>query len=160
HRAPSLAPPGRDPCAGRRRRQRGDDRERPEGGRRSRRRRERGVLARRSGRAVRAARGARGRAGERLTSPRAMSGAAEGARLELRRPEGAFRAIEQFLRSEGFFAPGGEMLEADLYLGYGLSQTIRRRSTSLPPEPCALPFAACAVRGGLAGEDVRSERRL
>ncbi|MEX0851214.1 MAG: anthranilate synthase component I family protein [Gaiellaceae bacterium] len=67
--------------------------------------------------------------------------------LELREAEGAFRRIEGWLRDRGFFAPGGEELVADLYLGYGLSQTIRRRSTPAPPEPCsALPLAACSVR--------------
>ena len=33
-----------------------------------------------------------------------------------------------------------------LYLGYGLSSTIRRTSTPAPAEPCRLPLAACAVR--------------
>lgn len=67
--------------------------------------------------------------------------------LELREPEGAFHVIEKWLGEQGFFAPGGEELVADLYLGYGLSQTIRRRATPAPLEPCpALPLAACAVR--------------
>ncbi len=44
------------------------------------------------------------------------------------------------------FRPGGESLVADLYLGYGLSETIRRTSGPAPPEPCPLPLAACAVR--------------
>jgi para-aminobenzoate synthetase component 1 len=67
-------------------------------------------------------------------------------RLELTRAEGAFRTIEGFLRDEGFFAPGGEDLSADLFLGYGLSETLRRRSSAAPPEPCPIPLAACAVR--------------
>ena len=46
----------------------------------------------------------------------------------------------------GFFAAGGERLVADLYLGYGLSSTIRRGHTPAPPEPCPLPLAACSVR--------------
>ena len=67
--------------------------------------------------------------------------------LELRAAGNAFRLIEAWLLERGFFAPGGEELEADLYLGYGLSQTIRRGGTTLPEEPCpALPLAACAVR--------------
>ena len=67
--------------------------------------------------------------------------------LELREPEGAFRRIEDWLRGQGFFAPGGEELAADLYLGYALSQTIRRELAPPPPEPCpALPLAACRVR--------------
>ncbi len=67
--------------------------------------------------------------------------------FELREPEGASRRIEQWLCDQGFFAPGGEDLVADLYLGYGLSQAIRRRTAPLPPEPCpALPLAACRIR--------------
>jgi para-aminobenzoate synthetase component I len=67
--------------------------------------------------------------------------------IELREPERAFEAIEGWLRERGFFAPGGEELVADLYLGYGLSSTIRRTSSPSPPEPCrALPLAACSVR--------------
>jgi para-aminobenzoate synthetase component 1 len=66
--------------------------------------------------------------------------------LEVHEAEGAFERIETWLRRKGFFAPGGEALVADLYLGYGLSQTIRRTSTPVPPEPCPLPLAACAVR--------------
>ena len=69
------------------------------------------------------------------------------ATLELREAEGAFRLIESWLRERGFFAPGGEEPVADLYLGYGLSQTIRRGSSPAPREPCpALPLAACSVR--------------
>ena len=66
--------------------------------------------------------------------------------LELREPEGAFRAIEDWLRGHGFFASGGEGLAADLYLGYGLSETIRRSSSPAPTEPCPLPLAACTIR--------------
>ena len=68
--------------------------------------------------------------------------------LELDEPQDAFRNIEDWLRARGFFAPGGEGLVADLYLGYGLSQSIRRRPVPPPPEPCpALPLAACKVSG-------------
>ena len=66
--------------------------------------------------------------------------------LELRSPEGAFERIESYLRERDFFAPGGEALVADLYLGYGLSEPLRRRSAPSPPEPCPLPLAACRVR--------------
>jgi para-aminobenzoate synthetase component I len=68
--------------------------------------------------------------------------------LELHEPAGAFRRIEEWLRGRGFFQPGGETLAADLYLGYGLSQTIRRLPSPVPPEPCPLPLAACRVRQG------------
>jgi para-aminobenzoate synthetase component I len=67
--------------------------------------------------------------------------------LELRSPDRAFDRIEAYLRDHGFFAPGGEHLEADLYLGYGLSEPLRRRTTPPPPEPCPLPLAAVRVRG-------------
>ncbi|HUH14559.1 MAG TPA: anthranilate synthase component I family protein [Gaiellaceae bacterium] len=66
--------------------------------------------------------------------------------LELREPAGAFERIESWLRERGFFAPGGEHLEADLYLGYGLSEPLRRTAAPSPPEPCPLPLAAVAVR--------------
>ena len=73
--------------------------------------------------------------------------------LELRSPDGAFDRIEAYLRERGFFAPGGEHLEADLFLGYGLSEPLRRTGVAAPPEPCPLPLAAVAVRdmsGGLS----------
>ena len=67
--------------------------------------------------------------------------------LELHDPAGAFVRLERWLRDRGFFAPAGEELVADLFLGYGLSATIRRRATPPPPEPCAaLPLVACRVR--------------
>ena len=68
--------------------------------------------------------------------------------LELHDPAGAFERIEAWLRERGFFAPGGERLIADLYLGYGLSTTIRRTAAPAPDEPCPLPLAACVVRSG------------
>ena len=66
---------------------------------------------------------------------------------------GAFERIEAWLREHGFFAPGGEDLVADLFLGYGLSSTIRRTAVPPPPEPCPLPVAACVVRSD--SHDVR-----
>ncbi|MGH7539508.1 MAG: hypothetical protein ACRELC_00755 [Gemmatimonadota bacterium] len=65
-----------------------------------------------------------------------MARRAEPPSLELHEPEGAFRRIEEWLREHGFFVTGGEELVADLYLGYGLSETIRHTSVSSPPEPC------------------------
>jgi para-aminobenzoate synthetase component 1 len=68
--------------------------------------------------------------------------------VELHGSDGAFRLLEAWLRERGFFVPGGERLTADLYLGYGLSQSLRRSSAPPPPEPCpALPLVACRVRG-------------
>ena len=66
--------------------------------------------------------------------------------LELWSAEGAFERVEDYLRERGFFAPGGEELEATLYLGYGLSQQLRRSPVPAPPEPCSLPLAAVSVR--------------
>ena len=63
--------------------------------------------------------------------------------LELTDPDGAFEVLEAYLRAELFGRAGRA---ADLYLGYGLSQALRRSPTSPPPEPCPLPLAACRVR--------------
>lgn len=73
--------------------------------------------------------------------------------LELWSAGGAFDEIERWLREHGFFQPGGKDLVADLYLGYGLSQTIRRGSAPPPPEPCPLPLAAVSVRDMAGGRD-------
>ena len=71
--------------------------------------------------------------------------------LEIHEPRGAFARIEDWLRERGFFRPGGEDLAADLFLGYGLSEAIRRGPAPSPPEPCpALPLAACRVGDGPA----------
>jgi para-aminobenzoate synthetase component 1 len=83
-----------------------------------------------------------------------MAPSAEPPSLELREAGGAFGRIEEWLRELGFFAPGGEELVADLYLGFGLSQTIRRTTVAPPPEPCpALPLAACTVRSATYAVD-------
>jgi para-aminobenzoate synthetase component I len=66
--------------------------------------------------------------------------------LEVRQADGAFAAVEGYLRDAGFFAGGARGLVADVYLGYGLSTTIRRRAAPDPPEPCPLPLAACRIR--------------
>lgn len=67
--------------------------------------------------------------------------------LELSEPGDVFRQIEDWLDAQGFFTPDGDGLVADLYLGYGLSQAIRRGAAPTPPEPCPeLPLAACKLR--------------
>ncbi len=80
----------------------------------------------------------------------------DGRVLELYEQEGAFERLETWLRERGFFAPGGESLVADLYLGYGLAQGLRRTASPPPPEPCRLPFVACRVHDAphLVGEAV------
>jgi len=65
--------------------------------------------------------------------------------LELWQAEGAFPRIEDYLRAEGFFGADARGLVADLFLGYGLSQMIRRTSAPAPPEPCPLPLAVCRI---------------
>jgi para-aminobenzoate synthetase component 1 len=67
--------------------------------------------------------------------------------LELRDAADAFRRLEEWLAGRGFFEPEADALVADLYLGYGLSDAIRRLDSPPPPEPCpALPVAACRIR--------------
>jgi para-aminobenzoate synthetase component 1 len=73
--------------------------------------------------------------------------------LEVWDPEDAFAVVEEYLRDAGFFEGGGDGLAADLFLGYGLSRTIRREPWPDPPEPCRLPLAACRIRP--AGEPNR-----
>jgi para-aminobenzoate synthetase component I len=69
--------------------------------------------------------------------------------LEVREVDGAFERIEAWLSARGFFAAGADELVADVYLGYGLSQAIRRDEARPPEEPCsALPLAACRIGGG------------
>jgi para-aminobenzoate synthetase component I len=66
--------------------------------------------------------------------------------LELGTPEGAFVLLEDYLHGAGFLDGDAEGVVADVYLGYGLSQPLRRRPDPPPPEPCRLPLLACAIR--------------
>ena len=59
---------------------------------------------------------------------------------------GSLADVEAVLRSEGFFEGGAGGLAADVYLGYGLSERLRRRAAPAPPEPCPLPPAAIQIR--------------
>ena len=65
--------------------------------------------------------------------------------LEVWEPADAFAQVESYLRKAGFFESGADGLVADVYLGYGLSRTIRRAPWPDPPEPCRLPLAACRI---------------
>jgi para-aminobenzoate synthetase component 1 len=65
--------------------------------------------------------------------------------LELHEPNGAFARLESYLEDRLFQR---EDLVADLYLGYGLSETLRRSPSAAPPEPCPVPLVACRVRQG------------
>ena len=62
--------------------------------------------------------------------------------LVVDRPEGALEALEDYLGD--FWGRDGVM--AELYLGYGLSASLRRTAAPAPPEPCPLPLLACRVR--------------
>jgi para-aminobenzoate synthetase component I len=52
--------------------------------------------------------------------------------------------LEEYLAAEGFWGRDG--LVADLYLGFGLSEPLRRSRLPPPPEPCPLPLLACRIR--------------
>jgi para-aminobenzoate synthetase component 1 len=64
--------------------------------------------------------------------------------LELHETDGAFDALEAYLDGERFW--GREGIVADLYLGYGLSDSVRRTALPAPLEPCRLPLLACRIR--------------
>jgi para-aminobenzoate synthetase component I len=67
--------------------------------------------------------------------------------LELWTHEAAFERLEEYLRERGFFDTRGRPGHvAEVYLGYALSEALRRRFDPPPPEPCALPLLACRVR--------------
>jgi para-aminobenzoate synthetase component I len=66
--------------------------------------------------------------------------------LELWNAEGAFNALEAHLRDAGFFGGSARDVCADVYLGYRCSDGLRRFPLPAPPEPCALPAAACRIR--------------
>lgn len=69
--------------------------------------------------------------------------------LEVHQAEGAFERIEAYLREAGFFGGDARVSDgrsADVYLGYGLSEGLRRSGRPSRPEPAALPLAACRVR--------------
>ncbi len=53
--------------------------------------------------------------------------------------------VEAYLRETGFFGGPPDRV-ADLYLGYRISDRLRRRPHASPPEPCPLPLAACRIR--------------
>jgi len=68
--------------------------------------------------------------------------------FEIREAPGAFERIEGHLRTAGFFEPEGSTQDrcADVYLGYGLSEPLRRSGRVARPEPATLPLAACRIR--------------
>jgi para-aminobenzoate synthetase component 1 len=64
---------------------------------------------------------------------------------------GSLAEIEDALRERGFFGGGAREVVADVYLGYGLSNALRRRGEPTPPEPCPLPPAAIDIRHVASG---------
>ena len=71
--------------------------------------------------------------------------------LELHQPDGALDALEQYLAAELH-----DGLVADVFLGYGLAERLRREPWPSPAEPCPLPVAAARIRS--ASEAGRPER--
>ena len=74
---------------------------------------------------------------------------APGGLLEIHDPVAAFERIEEHMRTAGFFVAAGRGAGgrcADVYLGYGLAEPLRRADRPARPEPLALPLAACRVR--------------
>jgi len=63
--------------------------------------------------------------------------------LELHDADGAFERLERWLADE---LREGE--SADVYLGYGLSEPLRRDPAPPPPEPCRLPLLAARRAAG------------
>jgi para-aminobenzoate synthetase component I len=61
--------------------------------------------------------------------------------LELYQPDGAFETLEAYLAEE--LRDG---LVADVFLGYGLGEPLRRQRWPAPPEPCPLPLLAARIR--------------
>ena len=57
-------------------------------------------------------------------------------------------SLEAQLTRSGFFEGGAGGLVAEVYLGYCLSESLRRTSRPAPPEPCRLPAFAYRIRAG------------
>jgi para-aminobenzoate synthetase component 1 len=68
--------------------------------------------------------------------------------LEIHDAKDAFERLEAHLRAAGFFRAGADAPSrcADVFLGYGLSDPMRRTGGTPRPEPAALPLAACRWR--------------
>jgi para-aminobenzoate synthetase component 1 len=74
--------------------------------------------------------------------------------LEIRHVVGALEQLEEWLVERGFFSGDADELVAEVYLGYGLADAIRRGTSPSPPEPCPqLPLAACRLASAGAPTD-------
>jgi para-aminobenzoate synthetase component 1 len=92
--------------------------------------------------------------------------------FEIREPEDAFERLEAHLRAHGFLMAGigdDRSRWADVYLGFRLSEPMRRSGRPPAPEPIRLPLAACRIvdapvegasRAALARPDAQSGFRL
>ena len=67
--------------------------------------------------------------------------------LEIHDAALAFERLESHLLERGFFGVDADpALAADIYVGYGLAETLRRSKGRAPAEPCPLPLLACSIR--------------
>lgn len=74
--------------------------------------------------------------------------------IEVHGAAGAIDRVQAHLAEAGFFVDGGREAEgrhADVYLGYGLSDPLRRSPRPARAEPLALPVAACRIVFDAAG---------
>jgi hypothetical protein len=70
--------------------------------------------------------------------------------LELHDAAGAFEALEDYLAAGRFRGRTGVV--AELYLGYGLSDSLRRTAFPAPPEACPPSVPAAGAGAARAGE--------
>jgi para-aminobenzoate synthetase component 1 len=63
--------------------------------------------------------------------------------LEIWDAEDPLAELESYLTETGFFRR--DDLVADVFLGYGISRSLRRAAWPDPPEPCRLPLAAARI---------------
>jgi para-aminobenzoate synthetase component 1 len=75
--------------------------------------------------------------------------------LELYEPDGAFERLDAYLAEELH-----DGLVADVFLGYGLSASLRREPSPSPPEPCRLPLLAARVRASVESTQAGSGFRV
>jgi para-aminobenzoate synthetase component 1 len=57
-----------------------------------------------------------------------------------------FAEVAGFLDERDFFAGPADGALAEVFLAYGISGRLRRTAGPAPPEPCAVPLAACRIR--------------
>ena len=65
--------------------------------------------------------------------------------LEVWSADDPLRELEGYLTESGFLG-GGDELVADVFLGYRISDALRRAPWPNPPEPCRLPLVAARIR--------------